>query len=101
MRPEFTEIAEEVEARLTQLNKEEASIKTRLSEVQSEKVELDAASERINLLRSGDSEPIRLACPDCYIIHGIESEMAPISDDRGHVDLFRCHKCDYRLEKEF
>ena len=90
-----------MEARLAKLNEEEASIKTRLSKVQSEKTKLNAASERINLLRSGDSEPIRFACPSCYIIHGIESEMTPISDDRSHVDLFRCHKCDYELEKEF
>ncbi len=100
MRPEFTEIAEEVEARLTQLSEEEARVKSRLSEVQSEKVELDAASERINLLRSGDSEPISFACPSCYIIHGIESEMTPIPSDTKGVDKFRCHKCGYELEKE-
>ena len=101
MRPEFTDVAEEVEARLAQLNEEEARVKSRLSEIQSEKAELDAASERINLLRSGDSEPISLACPSCYIIHGIESEMAQMPSGGGHIDLFRCHKCDYRLEKEF
>ena len=99
MRPEFIEIAEDVEARLAQLNEDEAGTKARLSEIQSKKAELHAARERINSLRSGDSEPIRFACPDCYIIHGIESEMAQISSDTG-VDKFRCHKCDYELEIE-
>ena len=85
---------------LAKLNEDEASVKSRLFEIQSKKTELHAACERINSLRSGDSEPIRRACPDCYIIHGIESEMAPIPSDIEHVDKFRCHKCDYELEIE-
>lgn len=100
VRPEFIEIAEEVEARLSQLNEKEAEVKARLSEIQSEKAKLNASCERINSIRSGDSEPIRFACPDCYIIHGIESEMASIPSEGGHADLFRCHKCDYELEIE-
>ena len=98
MRPEFADIVESVEARLAQLNEEEAHIKTCLSEVQSKKVELNAASERIELLRSSKSELIDYACPNCYVFHGIEFEMTPIPSDIEHVDLFRCHKCDHEVK---
>ncbi len=101
VRPKLTDIAEEVKARLAQLNKEEARIKFRLAEIQPEKAKLNAASERIELLRSGKSKLIDYGCPNCFVFHGIESEMAPIPYDIGHVDLFRCHKCNYELEKEF
>ncbi len=101
MRPELVDVAEEVQARLSQLNEEEASIQARLSEVQSEKVTLNAASERINSLRSGKSKLIEYGCPNCYVFHGIDFEMTPIPSEQEHVDSFRCHKCDYELDIEY
>ena len=101
MRPELTDIAEEVGARLSQLNEEKARIKARLSEIQPEKTKLDAASERIDLLRSGKGELIEYGCPNCYVFHGIDFEMTPIPSHTRGIDLFHCHNCDYELEKEY
>ncbi len=97
----LADIAESVEARLAQLNEEEARIKARLAEMQPEKAELDAASERINLLRSGKRELIEYGCPNCFVFHGIDFEMTPIPSDTRGVDLFHCHNCDYELERKY
>ncbi len=91
----LADIVETAEARLAKLNEEESRIKSRLAEMQPEKAELNAASERIELLRSGRHELIEYGCPNCYVFHGIDFEMTPMPSERDHVDLFRCHMSGY------
>jgi len=91
MNKQLTEIAEEVDDRLSQLSEEESGIKARLSEIQKEKTEMDAARDRIKLFRSGDVS--RLVCLRCYILQGIDSEMNTMGSNLSEADLFRCTNC--------
>ncbi len=89
----FIDVIADIEARLDQeaeaVKNELQAIDSRQTELKSELAELEPRHLRVQALKSRSDD----ICPACFITHGDESPVRPISSPDGQ-DHFRCGKCD-------
>jgi len=70
-------------------------INSRQTALEADLAALEPQLLRTHSLKSRDD----LICPECFILHNIESPLKSIPWD-DHVDRFRCRKCDAEFELE-
>ena len=89
----FIDVIADIEASLDQeaeaAKNELQTIDSRQTKLKSDLAELEPRQLRAHVLKSRDD----LICPACFITHGDESPVRPISSPDGQ-DHFRCGKCD-------
>ncbi len=96
---DIRDIADTVYVRFAALRDQEADRKARLADTQKKKLELEAAVDRVELLRQGGVELPAYSCVNCYVFHDQISQMSQIPSDTG-IDLFRCRTCEHEMEIE-
>ena len=88
------EIADNAQARLSQLEHEEAEIDARKAKIKAERDMIRGTAHRLA------NFPVRTAadflCPRCWVAEGKSSPLRPIPS-QTRDDLFRCTLCQFDL----
>ncbi len=97
MSNELQDIADSLQNRLAEASRKESEARSDLFEAQQEKLELQAAFERVDLLSSGKLLLDIDDCIECFVFHKRDSKMTQIPSDSA-IDKFRCRACGYERE---
>jgi hypothetical protein len=82
---------------LSRLVEQEATLNAELTVIQQEKEQMQAALDRIELIRSGEHDLGRYDCMYCFVLNGNTTEMKPTPSETDCLMLY-CSGCERKFE---